>query len=291
MAKGQHFAEEALGVAERLGDAARLVGGHQSLGGLRYWQGKRAGTRAASPGLRAVRSEHAVPGWPGSHPGVQSQFYVAVIYWMLGYPDRSLEEAGAARKSVEALDHPLTLAQRCATPRSHPYSATSRRRPSTMLNLTELRWLAEIIEPPPFPTPVSRDPDDDAVARPCGCRTSRSDHFRRRRPAYPRCPRRHSDRRPPPLPSPEQAAEAADAIRSRQRPSSSLRVAINVTRPHRRTSVFPVSSSPARFGRTLRGGPSRRLIAVAIMPIHRRRASACCCADRWRCVRSTTVPD
>lgn len=29
--------------------------------------------------------------------------------------------------------------------------------------LAELRFLAEIVEPPPLPAPVSRDPDDDAV--------------------------------------------------------------------------------------------------------------------------------
>jgi putative PIN family toxin of toxin-antitoxin system len=29
--------------------------------------------------------------------------------------------------------------------------------------LAELRRLAEIVDPPPLPTPISRDPDDDAV--------------------------------------------------------------------------------------------------------------------------------
>lgn len=37
-------------------------------------------------------------------------------------------------------------------------SDTSRER-----SLTELRQLAEVIEPPPLPQPVCRDPDDDAV--------------------------------------------------------------------------------------------------------------------------------
>jgi predicted ATPase len=51
------------------------------------------------------------PDWPGSHPGVQYQFYLALISWMLGYPDRSLEELRAAVRSAETLGHPLTLAQ------------------------------------------------------------------------------------------------------------------------------------------------------------------------------------
>ena len=40
MAKAQHFAEEALRVAERLDDAARLVGAHMALGVTLYSQGE-----------------------------------------------------------------------------------------------------------------------------------------------------------------------------------------------------------------------------------------------------------
>ena len=52
------------------------------------------------------------PDWPGSHPGVQCQFWPMLISWMLGYPDRSLQELQAAVRSAETLGHPLTLAQR-----------------------------------------------------------------------------------------------------------------------------------------------------------------------------------
>jgi hypothetical protein len=51
------------------------------------------------------------PDWPGSHPGVQCQFWPALISWMLGYPDRSVEELRGAVKSAETLGHPLTLVQ------------------------------------------------------------------------------------------------------------------------------------------------------------------------------------
>ena len=34
-----------------------------------------------------------------------------LIFWMLGYPDRSLDELRAAVKSAETLGHPFTLAQ------------------------------------------------------------------------------------------------------------------------------------------------------------------------------------
>ncbi len=112
MEKAQHFAEEALRVAERLGDAARLVGGHMALGSTLFCQGK------LEPALAHFRRGFGMfdpnmqfPDWPGSHPGVQCQFYPALISWMLGYPDRSLDELRAAVRSAETLGHPFTLAQ------------------------------------------------------------------------------------------------------------------------------------------------------------------------------------
>jgi predicted ATPase len=112
MEKAQHFAEEALRVAERLDDAARLVGGHIALGVTLFFQGKlepalahfRGGFEMFDPNMQ-------FPDWPGSHPAVQCLFYPMLISWMLGYPDRSLDELRAAIGSAETLGHPLTLAQ------------------------------------------------------------------------------------------------------------------------------------------------------------------------------------
>jgi tetratricopeptide (TPR) repeat protein len=112
MEEAQHFAEEALRVAERLGDAARLVGGHTALGATLYWQGKletalahfRRGFEMFDPNMQFA-------GWPGPHPAVACQFFPMLISWMLGYPDRSLNELRAALLSAETLGHPLTLAQ------------------------------------------------------------------------------------------------------------------------------------------------------------------------------------
>jgi len=99
-------------VAERLDDAARLVGAHMALGSTPYWQGKlepalahfRRGVEMFDPGMQ-------FPDWPGSHPGVQCQLIPMLISWMLGYPDRSLEELRAAVRSAETLGQPFTLAQ------------------------------------------------------------------------------------------------------------------------------------------------------------------------------------
>jgi tetratricopeptide (TPR) repeat protein len=95
----------------RLDDAARLVGAHQALGTALYWQGKLEPALAHyRQGFELFDPDMQFPDWPGAHPGVQCQFYLAAISWMLGYPGRSLEEAAAAVKSAETLGHPLTLA-------------------------------------------------------------------------------------------------------------------------------------------------------------------------------------
>ena len=112
MEQSQHFAEEALRVAERLDDAARLVGAHMALGVTQFYQGKlepalaqfQRGTEMFDPTMQ-------FSDWPGSHPGVQCQFWPMLISWMLGYPDRSLDELRAALRSAETLAHPFTLAQ------------------------------------------------------------------------------------------------------------------------------------------------------------------------------------
>jgi tetratricopeptide (TPR) repeat protein len=110
--KSQHFAEEALRVAERLDDAARLVGAHMALGVTLYCQGK---LELALPyfgrGFEMFDQNMRFPDWPGSHPGVQCQFFPMLISWMQGDPDRSLDELGAAVRSAETLGHPYTLAQ------------------------------------------------------------------------------------------------------------------------------------------------------------------------------------
>jgi predicted ATPase len=112
MEKSQHFAEEALRVAERLGDAARLVGAHTALGAVPFFQGKLEPALAHfRRGFELFDPNMQFPDWPGSHPGVQCQFWPMVIYWMLGHPDRSLDELRAAVRSAEILGHPFTLAQ------------------------------------------------------------------------------------------------------------------------------------------------------------------------------------
>jgi putative PIN family toxin of toxin-antitoxin system len=53
------------------------------------------------------------------------------------------------------------LAEVVARPKFRTTLSRSNINPERML--AEVRLLAEIVDPPPLPTPVSRDPDDDAV--------------------------------------------------------------------------------------------------------------------------------
>jgi predicted ATPase len=111
MEKAQHFAEEAMRVAERLDDAARLVGGHMALGAALFFQGKiepalsqfRRGFEMFDPNMQ-------FPDWPGAHPGVLCHVFPMLISWILGHPDRSLGELRAAVRSAERLRHPFTVA-------------------------------------------------------------------------------------------------------------------------------------------------------------------------------------
>jgi class 3 adenylate cyclase/tetratricopeptide (TPR) repeat protein len=111
MEKAQHLAEEAMRVAERLGDAARLVGAHGALGSVLLFQGKLEPALAQfRRGFEIFDPNMQFPDWPGAHPAILCQFFSMLISWMLGYPDRSLDELRAAVRSAETLGHPVTLA-------------------------------------------------------------------------------------------------------------------------------------------------------------------------------------
>jgi class 3 adenylate cyclase/tetratricopeptide (TPR) repeat protein len=111
MEQAQHFAEEALHVAERLGDAAHLVGAHVMLGTSLYHQGELEPALAHyRRGFEMFDPHMQFPDWPGPHPAVSCHGYPMLISWMLGYPDRSLGELRAAAGRAETLGHPFTLA-------------------------------------------------------------------------------------------------------------------------------------------------------------------------------------
>jgi tetratricopeptide (TPR) repeat protein len=112
MGKALHSAGEALRVAERLDDATRLVGAHTTLGHTLYFQGKLEPALAHfRRGFELFDPTMQFPDWPGTRPSAACQSFATQISWMLGYPDRSLDEQRAAVRSAETLGHPLTLVQ------------------------------------------------------------------------------------------------------------------------------------------------------------------------------------
>jgi adenylate cyclase len=109
--KAQYFAEEGSRVAERLGDAARLVWAHFALGAVLFHQGQLEPAFVhCRRALDMFDPNMQFRDWPGTNPGVVCQIYLMRISWMLGNPDRSLDEMRAAVGSAETLGHPLTLA-------------------------------------------------------------------------------------------------------------------------------------------------------------------------------------
>jgi putative PIN family toxin of toxin-antitoxin system len=79
-----------------------------------------------------------------------------------GTPHALIEHARAG--TVTLISSPALLAELAEVIQRSKFQAILARtntNPERML--MELRQLAEIIDPPPLPTPVSRDPDDDAV--------------------------------------------------------------------------------------------------------------------------------
>ncbi len=134
MEKAQHFAEEGLRVAERLGDAARLVWAHLALGVTLFFQGKLEPALAHfRQGLRDVRSEHAVPGLAGHPPRralpvlPDADFLDARLP---GSVPRGADGSGKKRRDTRTPADPRpNTVLRCA---SFTYFATSHRRLPTM---------------------------------------------------------------------------------------------------------------------------------------------------------------
>ncbi len=132
--KAQHFAEEALRVAERLDDAARLVGGHMALvwccttGGSSSRRSRTFGG-ASRCSIRTCSS----PDSPGSYPAVACQFFPMLI------PGCSVTRIGPSMTSGQRQE------VRDARAPAHP-------RPKTLLRRLVHTWAASDWRSPTMPT-------------------------------------------------------------------------------------------------------------------------------------------
>jgi uncharacterized protein len=92
---------------------------------------------------------------------IDTNVLLSGLLWR-GTPHRLIEEVRAG--TLTLISSPALLAelgQVIRRPKFQTILARSGTDPEQMLG--EVRRVAEIIDPPPLPAPVSRDPDDDAV--------------------------------------------------------------------------------------------------------------------------------
>jgi len=102
-----------------------------------------------------------VPSGGGVRVVVDANLLLSGLLWH-GPPHAVVEQIRAG--TLILISSPVLLADLAeviARPKFAAVLARSATDPARML--AELRRLAEIVDPPPLPAPISRDPDDDAV--------------------------------------------------------------------------------------------------------------------------------
>src|SRR5271165_4440823 len=102
-----------------------------------------------------------MPSDGGVRAVIDTNVLLSGLLWR-GTPHVLLEQIRA--NALTLICSPALLAELGEVIRRPKFQAVlSRSRTDPERMLSELRRLAEIIDPPPLPAPVSRDPDDDAV--------------------------------------------------------------------------------------------------------------------------------
>jgi uncharacterized protein len=92
---------------------------------------------------------------------IDTNVLIAALLWR-GPPHALLEQVRAG--TVSLVSSPALLAELAdALGRTKFDAILMRTNTSRERSLAEVRQLAEVIEPPPLPQPVCRDPDDDQV--------------------------------------------------------------------------------------------------------------------------------
>jgi tetratricopeptide (TPR) repeat protein len=112
-AKGAQIGEQILSLAERQGDARMRIEGYFVLGyNLAFSNDLRRGLEYLEQAIAEYDPDQASPRRfrLGNDPGVASNNVSALLLWMLGFPERSLERANKAVALAKRLNHPFSLA-------------------------------------------------------------------------------------------------------------------------------------------------------------------------------------
>jgi TOMM system kinase/cyclase fusion protein len=104
--------EQLLSLAQRQHEPALLLQAHVGLGATLYWLGELAPARIHLEQGRALydpQQSHS-PAFAGDDPGVSSQRVMAMVLWLLGYPEQALRQSREALALAQELSHPFSLA-------------------------------------------------------------------------------------------------------------------------------------------------------------------------------------
>jgi predicted ATPase len=109
----RELAEQLLSLAKRAEEPALLLEAHRNLGQTLYWLGEMSPARVHSEKGMAIydSQKHCSHAFVyGQDPGVACQSVGAFPIWVLGYPDKALQNVHEALTLAQDLAHPFSIA-------------------------------------------------------------------------------------------------------------------------------------------------------------------------------------
>jgi predicted ATPase len=105
------LAEQALKIAQRAQDRSLLLAAHSTIGVPLFWSGELAKARRHwEEGLALYEPQRDRLYFGIQDFGVTCHCYVAMAFWMLGYPDQGAKHNAEALALAQQLSHPFSLA-------------------------------------------------------------------------------------------------------------------------------------------------------------------------------------
>jgi predicted ATPase len=112
--RARELAENALNLAQQVGDPMLVAAGHWRLGFVAFALGEYTAARAHLEPMIAFyepQHHHALVFLCGSDPGPSALAYDACCLWYLGYPEQALKRSQEALALARELDHSISLAE------------------------------------------------------------------------------------------------------------------------------------------------------------------------------------
>jgi predicted ATPase len=109
----RELADQFLSLAHRHQDPSLILQGHRAMGDTLYWLGEFVPARLhleQGIALYDPQLHHTHAFLYGQDPAIGCLIYTALVLWILGYPDQSLQRCHEAIGLAQALSHPFSLA-------------------------------------------------------------------------------------------------------------------------------------------------------------------------------------